>query len=116
MFDPKLVFADNVEALMLDRYGKINKSQLAKDACTPIANVQRILDRNTSVGLNVVAKIAAAFDLLPWQMLFPDLDPKNPPVLCITAAERQLYSRFQIAAEQVAQYHFAAPENQAKTP
>lgn len=116
MFDPKLVLAHNVEALMLDRYGKLNKSQLSKDADMAIANVQRILDRNTSIGVDVIAKVAAAFDLLPWQMLFPNLDPKNPPVLCITAAERQLYSRFQIAAEEVAQYHFGPTENQEKSP
>lgn len=89
---------------MLERYGKLNKSQLARDAKTAVGNIQRIMDRNTNVGVDVIAKVATGFDLLPWQLLFPGLDPKNPPVLCITAAEKQLYSRFQVAAEQVAEY------------
>lgn len=104
MFDPKHTLADNVGALMRHHYGRENKSRLAREAKTALGNVQRCLDRSTSVGIDVVAQIAAAFDLMPWQLLFPELDPKNPPVLCITASEKQLYSKFRIAAEELAEY------------
>ena len=96
-FDPKLILWSNVSALMIDRYGKINMQRLAQAAGVGIASIQRMRDENTS-------KVAGAFDLLPWQLLFPNLNPKNPPVLCITEEERALYARLQVAAESVATY------------
>lgn len=105
MFDPKLILAKNVAALMRHHYGRENKSRLATDANTAIGNIQRIMDTNTSVGVDLVALVAKAFDLQVWQLMFPDLDPRNPPVLCITASEKNLYSRFQVAAEELAQYN-----------
>lgn len=103
-FDPKLILWSNVSALMIDRYGKINMQRLAQAAGVGIASIQRMRDENTSIGIDIVAKVAGAFDLLPWQLLFPNLNPKNPPVLCITEEERALYARLQVAAESVATY------------
>lgn len=109
-FDPKLVLWTNVSALMLDRYGKINMQRLSKEAGVGIASIQRMRDENTSIGIDIVAKVASAFDLLPWQLLFPSLDPKNPPVLCITNEERNLYNRLRIAAQEVATYQLPKRE------
>lgn len=110
MLDPKHVLAQNVTALMKYHYGKVNMSRLARDAKTAIANIQRCLDTTTSVGIDVIAQVASAFDLQPWQIIFPELDPNNPPILCITASEKQLYAKFQIAAQEVAQYQIAKPK------
>ena len=116
-FDPKFTLWANVLALMIDRYGKENMLRLSKDAGIAIGSVQRMRDENTSIGINIVAKVANAFGLQPWQLLFPELDPKNPPALCITEAERKLYSRFALAAQDVATYNvkpilLPSPENE----
>ncbi|MGL5005267.1 MAG: hypothetical protein ACRDAM_20175 [Casimicrobium sp.] len=104
MFDPKLVRWANVSALMRQRYGKENMLRLSKEAGVAIASIQRMRDENTSIGIDIVAKVANVFDLLPWQLLFPNLDPKNPPVLGITEAEKRLYSSLRIAAQEIAVY------------
>jgi len=115
-FDPKLTLWTNVAALMNDRYGKVNMQRLSKEAGVGIASIQRMRDENTSIGIDIVAKVAAAFDLMPWQILFPGLDPKNPPVLCITEEERGLYNRLRVAAEAVATYNITPTTPQAAKP
>lgn len=44
--------------------------------------------------IDVIAAIAARFDLLPWQLLVPGLDPGNPPVTRMSQQERELYENF----------------------
>lgn len=36
-----------------------------------------------------------AFDLHGWQMLIPELDPRNPPVVIMSVAERDFYRRLE---------------------
>jgi len=45
--------------------------------------------------IDVIAAIAARFDLMAWQLLVPGLDPGNPPVMRLSDAERRLYDEFQ---------------------
>lgn len=49
-----------------------------------------------SPSLDVVAAIAAASKppLMPWQLLVPGFDPRNPPHLVLTDDERALYAKF----------------------
>lgn len=47
-----------------------------------------------SPSLDALAAIAGAYDLMPWQLLVPGLDPANPPYLALSDAERALYAEF----------------------
>jgi hypothetical protein len=50
-------------------------------------------EQKTSVGLDIVASVGRVFSLEAWQMLVPGLDPKSPPVLILSEAERDFYRR-----------------------
>lgn len=55
-------------------------------------SLRYFLDENgPSPGVDALAAIAAAYDLMLWQLLVPDLDPENPPHLALSATERELY-------------------------
>lgn len=45
--------------------------------------------------LDVVAAIAAAFDLLPWQLLVPDLDPADPPRTQLSSAQKRARDEYE---------------------
>ena len=64
----------NVRALMLARYGRENINRLARDAKIGPASVQRIKDAETSVGIDVIEKIAKWGKLEPWQLLAPGMN------------------------------------------
>lgn len=55
--------------------------------------VQRALNRSTSARLDTIETISKAAGLAPWQILFPKLDPSNPPVFAMTQEESDLYGR-----------------------
>jgi hypothetical protein len=55
--------------------------------------VQRAMSGDFSTTLDVIADLAKAAGLEPWQLLLPGLDPSNPPVFTMTKAERDLYVR-----------------------
>lgn len=90
----KTVLWANVQALMLKHYGEENLSRLSRDCGIGLGTTTRIKQQQTSVGLEIVDKIAEHFSLHPWQLLVPGFDPSNPPTLMpVSAAERQLYDR-----------------------
>lgn len=96
----------NVLALMTHHYGKEHLSNLAKKAKIGLATIGRIKKQETSVGVEVIDKIARAYDLQAWQLLTPGFDPANPPVLRpLSAAEVRLYERLRLAAEEIAAYN-----------
>jgi len=39
--------------------------------------------------------VGRAFDLHGWQMQFPELGPRNPPVVIMSQAERDFYRRIE---------------------
>jgi transcriptional regulator with XRE-family HTH domain len=48
-----------------------------------------------SPSLELIAAVAKACDLMPWQLLFPKFDPRNPPVLALTPDEQAVYRRWE---------------------
>ena len=62
-------------------------------------NVSRIIKGTTSTkgsspSVDLLDRIAERCgNLQAWHLLLPNLDPKNPPVLTMTATERDLYRR-----------------------
>ena len=63
----------NVQALMVAKYGAENLTRLAFDAGVGLGTATRIKQASTSVGLDVIAKIATVFGVAPWQLLAPGL-------------------------------------------
>jgi hypothetical protein len=60
---------ENVRELMLEHYGEENLARLARETKVGVATVQRIKDANTSVGIDVVEKIAKRYSREAYQML-----------------------------------------------
>lgn len=97
----KAVLWTNVQALMRKHYGGENLSRLSRECDVGLGTSARIKRRQTSVGIDILAKIAERFDLQPWQLLVPGFDPDNPPTLVpVSAAERQLYERLSAALKE----------------
>lgn len=65
----KKVLWRNVQALMVQKYGRENINRLAADAKIGIGSVQRIKAAETSVGVDLVESVAEAFQVYPWQLL-----------------------------------------------
>lgn len=79
--DQKSVLWTNIAALMRHHYGKENINQLHKESKVSLATFTRIKQQGTSVGIDIVGQVAAAFGLEAWQLLVPDLDPESVPTL-----------------------------------
>lgn len=97
---PNQILWENVSALMEHSYGRENLTRLANDSGCGPGTMTRIKNQQTSVGLDVLSKLAKVFSLSEWQLLTPNLDPKNPPVVWMTAAERDLYARLKGIVEE----------------
>lgn len=84
----------NLTALMLHHWHEINLNRLAREAKIGPASAMRMKESRTSVGLDIVDSVAGVFGLRAWQLLLPDLDPKNVPVTMVSDAERRLYEKY----------------------
>lgn len=71
----------------------------AKQRNIEARNINRILNGEQSPSLLLLDEIASACGLQGWQLLVPGLDPTNPPVVHLTAAERDFYTRMRQAVK-----------------
>ena len=78
LFDSRPVLWRNVSALMRKKYGKENLNQLAREAKFGPATSTRIKEQSTSVGIDVLDKIATVFGIEPRQLLDERFDVENP--------------------------------------
>jgi hypothetical protein len=67
----KKVLWQNVSQLMQRRWGEENLNRLAKAGKMGPGSAQRIKDQETSIGLDLVAKAAQAFNIPAYQLLVP---------------------------------------------
>lgn len=103
LIDSNATLWQNVQALMVKRFGSVNLNAFSKHCGIGIATVQRIQAQQTSVGLAIIDKIADRHGLAAWQLLVPGLDPDNPPTLQpVSQKERELYEKIMTAARQIA--------------
>lgn len=95
--------AANLERLMR-QYADLNSSpKLEAKSHVKLATINRIRRCETGATLDTLDALAGAFDLQPWQLLVPDMQPDNPPVLtAVSDAEKALYERLAKAAQDVA--------------
>lgn len=69
----KAVVIANVELLMNQKYGKRNVTAFGRDTGISTGGTQRVLDPTTSVGVDLLSKIADYFKIEIWQLLAPNL-------------------------------------------
>jgi hypothetical protein len=69
----KAVVIENVKLLMTTKYGKINITAFGRDTGISNGGTQRVLDPDTSVGVDLLARIADHFKIEIWQLLAPNL-------------------------------------------
>jgi transcriptional regulator with XRE-family HTH domain len=93
--------ADNISALMRDRQ-ITSDAAFAKLAKVDQKTIWRIRHREQSPTIDKLETIAQEFGLHAWQLLIPNLDPRNPPVFVMTDTERDLYQRLANVAHDVA--------------
>lgn len=82
----KQIIRENVRALMAaDKGGplKSNETGVTRLLQKGFANgtAQRILDDETSIGIDVIEALATAFGVQPWQLMTKGLNPGSPPAL-----------------------------------
>ncbi len=95
--------AENLQKLMDEHVELRTQSALARRSKVPQRTIGRIVNQEVTASLEVLESLAKPFDLQPWQLLVPGLDPKNPPVLRFaSAAEEALYKRIVAAATELA--------------
>lgn len=61
----------NLITLMTRMYGGENQNRLARDAGVGVATISRIKAQGSSVGIDVLEKLAAVFGMDAWQLLRP---------------------------------------------
>ena len=71
--DPKKTLFENVQELMLRRYGKENQTRFAADTKIRAGGIIRIKSQKANVGIDTLEMIAKEFDLEVWQLLVPGL-------------------------------------------
>lgn len=72
--DTKAALWAAVQEIMKSRYGGENLNRLAKDSKIGLGSASRIKDMDTSVGLEILDKLAKAYGLEPWQLLLNSED------------------------------------------
>ena len=56
-------------------------------------SIDRLIKSENAATVDTLEEIAEAVGLQAWQLLVPDLDLRNPPVLSPGREERELYDR-----------------------
>lgn len=78
-----MVLAANIKRLQDANPGLDSSTKLGKRAGIGQRTAARVMaGGQVSTGLDVIESIAKAFDLEVWQILVPNLDPSNLPVIC----------------------------------
>lgn len=97
----KPVLASNLKALMELR--KLSQMELHRRSRVAQATIGRILREETAADVDTISALAKGLDLEPWQLLIPNIDPGNPPVLQpISTRERELYQRLRETVQDLA--------------
>lgn len=60
-----------IQMLMTDKWGAESQNRLAREAGVGVATIARLKMLETSVGLDVVEKVAHALGVQAWQLLCP---------------------------------------------
>jgi len=95
------ILSANLRALMAAHVTLTTQAAVGRACGIDQRTVGRIINMEHSPGVQQLEAIAAAFDLLTWQLLVPNLDPKNPPVCEFNKVERDLYKKLRTLVKQL---------------
>lgn len=96
------ILADNLKALKANH--QLSQTKIAKltKGAMDQTTVGRIERADIATTVDMINALALAFELEPWQLLTPELDPKNPPILRErTNEERELWKKLTESAKQL---------------
>jgi hypothetical protein len=91
--DVRKIFSDNVDAIMVHRYGKINMLRMSNDVGLAIATFTRIKDCHTFSTMSTVNAIASSLGYQPWALMLPNFDPANPQTVAFCAKDAETIAR-----------------------
>ena len=91
--------SSNLKALMAAHPEFNTQGKVAAQAKLNQTTIGSILRCKNAASITQLDKIAKVFELTPWQLLFPELDPSNPPVKTISKAEIDLYHRLKLITQ-----------------
>lgn len=97
------VLAENAKAFRTA--AKLTQPQVAEAASRhnksiDQGTISRIERASMAASIEVLEALAAGLDVAPWQLLVPEADPSNPPILReASQAERDLWKKLQQAAK-----------------
>ena len=95
------ILSTNLKALMAAHTTLATQAAVGKACGLNQRTVGRIINMEHSPGLKQLEAIALAFDLVTWQLLVPNLDPKNPPICEYTKVESDLYKKLRTLVQQL---------------
>lgn len=102
--DVREIIANNLKTLMASRPALDTLPKIAKAGGPSNGTLDRIRRKAAGCSIDQLAALAAVFDLHPWQLLVPNLEPNNAPILVGAGgdAERQLWSKFNSLVSEIA--------------
>lgn len=103
----KQILWESVLALMIQEFGQENLTRLVGKTKIGPGTATRIKNRDTSIGLDVLEKVAAGFGVQPWELLFPADDQEKFLEICraweqATPMQREMFA---ITARAIRQAH-----------
>jgi transcriptional regulator with XRE-family HTH domain len=92
----KEVIGSNVKALIRARDADFDAA--CKRLGMKETQLKRVVAGKHAITMSTLQRIAHGYDVEPYQLLVPGLDPKNPQVLrALSAAELKLYAALEEA-------------------
>lgn len=97
------ILASNLKALMAK--SKHSQGDLFRLSNVAQSTIGRVINMQVDATVATIEAIAEVYKLQPWQLLVPNLDPSNPPMLReISDKEREFYEKIKMAAQEIAKY------------
>jgi hypothetical protein len=97
----RTILAKNLAALMKASPECGTRLLLREKAKLGGGSVDGAVTAATAVTIDTLEQLATAFGLQTWQLLVPDLDPSNPPVMHLSDSEREFYKRIEDKMQQL---------------
>lgn len=95
------ILSSNLKALMADHPEFNTQGKVGAKANLNQTTIGGILRCKNAPSIAQLDKIAKVFELTTWQLLYPDLDPNNPPIRSMSQSETALYERFKSIAKDI---------------
>lgn len=94
-YDIKKVLWSNVQKRMVSLWEKENLTRLCNESSVGPGTATRIKEQSTSVGIDVLEKIAEPLGVAPWQLINPNMEDAKPMPNDIKALQK-IYNRVPI--------------------